>query len=99
VNAVCAVAAAQTLFFNHTVHLYAPVGAHGGARRATDAVLRRSGVSEMVSFIINFLRLKAKHIGRTSHNAKVASFTTLRVDFYGSVYFCHITISYLNQFQ
>ena len=93
-NAVRADAAAPTLFFNHTIHLYAPVGAHSGTRRATDAILGCRGVSEMVSFIINFLRLKAKHIGRTSHNAKVAPLAPFRVDFYGSVYFCHITISY-----
>lgn len=75
---------------DNTVDSDATVGTDCRACGAAYTLLRILVGRKMVSPVVDFLGLKSKHIAGTCHNAEIASFATLPVDFYSSYNFCHI---------
>jgi len=67
----------KVLFFNHTIHLDASIGAYCGARGTADARIGPGHHSIPVTTVIDILERKRQHVDRTGDNTKVTALATL----------------------
>lgn len=65
------------------------VGAYGSASRATNTRQGIFGESEVIPAVVHLLGLKEENVLRASHDAKVATLTSLPIYFYRAYYFGH----------